>query len=259
MAISSIVRSLPAMKLSRKPHAMSIKLPKSVLVWLTIHSLVAIRVQAELFSLSASGTISKNSSADTTLPFGTPWTFELIYDTMAPDLDFEFTGRPDSTFGRFTNTGAIPAVTFFHYRAADYEVTIDSPQDFGAFSEIHITFGGVHAIDINLNAPDLFPPLAGKAVSFHADFNDGSHSIFASDALPTETGIGLQSFQDASVTLLPSGDGVVLGGLDEMTSLRVAAVPEPSTSAVAILGGLGLLLRRRAGSRLRLGRLPMES
>ena len=132
-------------------------------------------------------------------------------------------------------------------------MTIEDTKDFAQFSEIHITFGSVHAIDINLNAPDLFPFLAGEAVSFHADFNDGSHSIFTSDALPTETSLGLQSFQDASVTLLPFGDGVVSGALTEMTSLRIAAVPEPSSSAVTIIGGLGLLLRRRPGSRLRFG------
>lgn len=233
------------MKLIINPHAMCIKVSKFVLLWLTIHGIVAVSVHAELFSLSASGTISTNNTADTTLPDGTPWTFEIIYDTAAPDLDFELTGRPDSTFGRFTNTGVIPALTFFHYRAATYEVTIENPKDFAQFSEIHITFGGVHAIDINLNAPGFFPPLAGEAVSFHADFNDGSHSIFTSDALPTETSLGLQSFQDASVTLLPSGDGVVFGALSEMTSLRIAAVPEPSSFAVTIIGGLGLLLRRR--------------
>ena len=90
------------------PHAMSAKLSKVVLLWLTIQSLVAAPVQAELISVSASGTISKNNSADTTIPVGTPWTFEIIYDTAAPDLDFELTGRPLATFGRFTNTGAIP-------------------------------------------------------------------------------------------------------------------------------------------------------
>jgi hypothetical protein len=247
---------------------MSIKSSKSVLLWLTIYSLVAAPVQAELFSLSASGTISKNNSADTTIPNGTPWTFEIIYDTAAPDLDFELTGRPLATFGRFTNTGAIPAVTFFHYHAANYEVTIDDPKDFGEFSEIHITFGSVSAIDIDLNAPGLFPPLAGETVSFHAnftngslsDFPDGSQSIFTSDALPTETSLGLQSFQDGGVTLLPSSGGVVVGGLSDMTSLTIAAVPEPSSSAAAIVSGLGLLLcRRPRSSRLRLGRPSAES
>src|SRR5688500_13367248 len=97
------------------PHAMSTKPLRFIFLWLTIHSLVAIPVEAELFSLSASGAISKNNSADTTIPNGTPWTFEIIYDTTAPDLDFEFFGRPLATFGRFTNTGAIPAITFFHY------------------------------------------------------------------------------------------------------------------------------------------------
>jgi hypothetical protein len=228
------------------PHAMSIKSLKFVLLWLTIHSLVAAPVQAELFSLSASGKITLNSIADPTIPVGTPWTFEIIYNTAAPDFDFEVTGAPDSTFGRFTNAGAIPALTFFHYRAGTYEVTLDEPADFGP-SNIDITFlTSVHAIDINVNAA-LFPPLGGGAVSFHADFNDSSHSALMSDGLPTNQAIGLQSFQESSVTLLPP-NGVILGSGADMSSLRIAPVPEPTTSAVAIIGGLGLLLRRRPRS-----------
>jgi hypothetical protein len=204
------------------PHAMSIKPSKSVLLWLTIYSLVAAPVQAELFSLSASGKITLNSIGDPTIPVGTPWTFEIIYNTAAPDLDFELTGAPDSTFGRFTNSGAIPAVNFFHYRAGTYEVTLDEPADFSPFSNIDITFlAGVHAIDINVNAAGLFPPLGGGAVSFHADFNDSSHSALTSDGLPANQAIGLQSFQESSVTLLPP-NGVILGSGADMTSLRIA-------------------------------------
>jgi NAD(P)-dependent dehydrogenase (short-subunit alcohol dehydrogenase family) len=92
-------------------HAMSIKPSNSVLLWLTIYSLAAASVQAELFSLSASGKITLNSTADSTISVGTPWTFELIYNTAAADVDFEVTSAPDSTFGRFTNAGAIPAGT----------------------------------------------------------------------------------------------------------------------------------------------------
>ena len=43
-------------------------------------------------------------------------------------------------------------------------------------------------------------------MSFHADFNDSiSHipSALMSDGLPTNQAIGLQSFQESSVTLLP--------------------------------------------------------
>jgi hypothetical protein len=238
------------------PHAMSTKPSRFVLLWLTIHILGAAPVQAELISVSASGTISKSNSADTTIPVGTPWTFEIIYDTAAPDLDFEVTGAPDSTFGRFTNAGAIPAVTFLHYHAANYEVTIDDPKDFGAFSEIHITLGRVNVFEINLNAPGLFPPLAGGPVSFHAEFDDGFQSDFGdippsiimSDALLTDTSLGLRSFQNASVTLLPSSGGVVVGGLSDMTSLTFSVVPEPSSLVAAIIGGLVLLLCRRPRS-----------
>ena len=235
---------------------MSIKSSTPLLLWLTIHSLVAVPVQAELISVSASGTISKSNSADTTIPVRTPWTFEIIYDTAAPDLDFELTGTSLATFGRFTNTGAIPAVTFFHYHAADYEVTIDDPKDFGAFSEIHITLGRVNVMEINLNAPGLFPPLAGGPVSFHAEFDDGLQSDFGdippsiimSDALLADTSIGLQSFQSAGVVLLPSSGGVVVGGLSDMTSLTFSVVPEPSSLVAAIIGGLILLLFRRSRS-----------
>jgi hypothetical protein len=170
--------------------------------------------------------------------------FEIIYDTNAPDLDFELTGSPDPTFGRYTNTGAVPALTFFHYRAGTYEVTLDEPSDFGPFSEILITFGGTHAIDINLNANSLFPPLAGGPVRFHADFGNFTHSIFTSDALPTDPSLGVNSFQDASVTLLPQSGGVVVGSLQDMTRLTIAGVPEPSTFALAIVG-LPMLFRYR--------------
>jgi hypothetical protein len=247
------LRSLPATKLTMNPHAMFIKASKSVLLWFTIHSLVAAPVRADLISLSASGRITLNLSADTTIPVGSPWTFEVIYNTAAPDHDVEVTGASDSTFGVFTNAGAIPAITFFHYRAGTYEVTLDEPEDFGP-SGIDITFlTGVHAIDINVSSA-LFSPLGGGAVSFHADFNDATHSALMSDGLPTNQAIGLNSFQESSVTLLPAS-GVILGSGADMTSLTVAPVPEPSTSAAAIIGGLGLLLRRRPKSgRLGFGR-----
>jgi hypothetical protein len=240
-------------------HAMSMKPSRSVLLWLTIHSLVAAPIQAELFSLSASGKITLNSIADPTIPVGTPWTFEIIYNTAAPDLDFELTGVSDPTFGLFSNAGAIPAITFFHYRAGTYEVTLDEPADFGP-SNIDITFlPSVHAIDIDVNAAALFPRLGGGVVSFHADFNDSSHSALMNDGLPTNQAIGLQTFPGSSVTLLPP-DGVILGSGADMSSLKIAPVPEPSISAAAIIGGFGLLLRRRPRSgRLRLDRPSAES
>ena len=217
---------------------------KAALPWLSIVALLAVPARSELFSVSASGRINTNNSLDTTIPIGTPWTFEVIYDTAAPDRDFVLSGIPDPTFGRFTNEDSIPALHFFHYKAGDYEVTLDDPSDFGPFSGIIITFGGVHAIDINLNSPGLFPPLGGGAVSFHADFNDLSNSILTSDALPTNTAIDVNSFQDGSVTLLPQTGGVVLGSSREMTSLTIAAVPEPSACALATIG-LGVLSRMR--------------
>jgi hypothetical protein len=226
---------------------MSIKLPKPALLWLGVLALAVVPVRAELISLSASGAITQNSSLDTTIPVGTPWTFEIIYDTAAPDRDFELTGAPDPTYGKFNNAGAIPALTFFHYRAGSYEVTLDDPGDFGPSSEISITFGGVQAIDINLNAAGLFPPLAGRAVSFHADFNDFSVPplTLTSDGLPTDTTIGPQNFEDSSITLLLSSDDVVLGSQRDMTSFTIAAVPEPSIGVLTIIGFSVLLLHRR--------------
>src|SRR5262245_22705967 len=41
----------------------------------------AMPARASLFSLAASGTISENSSGDSTIPIGTPWSLELTYDT----------------------------------------------------------------------------------------------------------------------------------------------------------------------------------
>jgi hypothetical protein len=217
---------------------------KAALPWFGLFALAVVSARADLVSISASGRITINDSGDTTIPVGTPWAFEIIYDTAAPDRDFELTGMPVPTYGRFNNSGDIPAVTFFHYRAGTYEVTIDDPADFGPFSEIDITFDGTHAIDINLNAAGLFPPLAGGAVSFHADFNDFTHSIFTSDALPTNTALSLQGFQESSVTLLPPR-GVVLGSRQDMSSFTVAPIPEPATAALSLLGLGGMTMFRR--------------
>ena len=227
---------------------MFIKPPRSTLILRTVLALAVVPARAALVSMSASGNINFNTSTDTTIPVGTPWTFEIIYDTASADRDFELTGTPDPTFGNYNNNGAIPALTFFHYRAGSYEVTLDDSSDFGPFSSIHISFGGTHAIDINLNDTGLLPPLGGRAVTFHADFGDFSRSIFTSDALPTNPEIGLASFQDASVTLLPS-DGVILGSLGGMTSFEIAAIPEPSTGVLAIIGVPALLLYGRSRRR----------
>ena len=215
----------------------------SVALSFALLTLAANPARAGLFSLEASGTISSNSSTDTTIPVGTLFGFELIYDTAAPDLDFEQTGSPDPTFGLFKNSGATAALTFFHYQAGSYEVTIDNPSDFGANSAIVVTFTAIHALDININASAFFPPLAGGPVSFHADFNDfSSDPIFVSDALPTNTALSLANFDDGTVTLLPPA-GVVTSST--LTSLTLTAVPEPSISALALLGLLFPLVRNR--------------
>lgn len=224
------------------------QLPKVALPLLSIVALFAAPARSELYSVSASGRISVNNSLDTTIPLGTPWVFEIIYDAASPDRDFVLSGTADPTFGRFTNEDSIPALHFFHYKAGDYEVTLDSPGDFGPFSGIIITFARVQAIDINLNSPGLFPPLGGGLVSFHADFNDFSNSILTSDALPTNTAVDVNSFQEGSVTLLPQTGGVVLGSTRDMTSLTIAAVPEPSTWTLAMIG-LGVLSRILRGKR----------
>jgi hypothetical protein len=151
---------------SRTVMAMRTRSANAALPLFALLALGATTARASFFSLAASGTISFNSSGDSTIPIGTPWTFELTYDTAAPDLDFELTGEPDPTFGRFTNTSAPPALTFFHYRAGSYEVTIDHPADFGTSSGIDITFTSVNAIDVNIHAPTFFPPLAGGATPF---------------------------------------------------------------------------------------------
>lgn len=205
---------------------------------LALLALVAMPARADgLFSLAASGTISSNTSGDSTIPIGTPWSFEIIYDTSAPD------GSPDPTFGEFTNMASPPALTFFHYQAGSYEVTIDDPADFGATSNIHITFTSVHAIDINVNASTLFPELGGGDVSFHADFNDfSSRPIFVSDALPTNPALAAESFDANAVSLLPPS-GEVSGSA--LTSFAVTAVPEPSCAVLGVVGFLVLLAARK--------------
>lgn len=212
---------------------------RAFLLLLTVLASAAPSAQAALFALTASGTISFNSSGDATIPIGTPWTFELVYDTAAPDLDFELTGSADPTFGRFTNTGETPALISFHFQAGDYEVAIGAPASFGTFSNVVVTFTSVHAIDINIQAPASFPPLAGGEVSFHADFNDfSSRPIFESDALPTNPALDLGDFDASTVTLL-SPVGAVSSST--LTSFAVAPVPEPSRFALAIASLLALL------------------
>ena len=195
---------------------------RSVIAALLLFTLLAVATtpaRASLFTLAASGTISFNTSGDPTIPVGTPWTFELTYDTAAPDLE------PDPTSGRFTNTAAPPAMTFFHYRAGTYEVTMDDPVDFGTFGGILTTFTtSIDGIDVNIFAPDFFPPLAGGPVSFHADFARFTQPrIFSSDALPTNTALGAGSFDDSNVTLLPPNSVVTSSNL---TSLMLTAVPQ---------------------------------
>lgn len=212
---------------------------------------VALPAQAGRYKLAASGTISSNTSSDSTIAIGTPWSFELTYDTAAPDLDFELVGSADATFGRFKNTAAPPALVAFHYRAGDYEVTLDDPADFGTFSDMLITFTSVHAIDINIHSPALFPPLAGGPVSFHADFNAFSAApIFSSDGLPTNVNLGPASFDQSTVTLLPPA-GFISGS--SITSLTLTAVPEPGALVLGAIG-LMLLMALRLFDELRTGR-----
>lgn len=226
---------------------MSHRPASAALLSFVLLALAAAPAAASPFTLAASGNISFNSSADTTLTAGTPWSFSVTYDTAAPDLDFESAGSPDPTFGRFTNTGSIPALLAFHYQAGSYEVTLDDPTDFAAASNMVITFTTVHAIDINVFAPGLFPPLAGSAVSFHADFNAiSTNAFFADDGLPTNTALGPANFDQNSISLLPAAGGVITGSA--LTTFTITA-PEPSLAALALVGLLVPLPLVRKGSR----------
>jgi hypothetical protein len=215
--------------------------PRSATLALFVSALLthaAAPAQAGLFTLAASGAITANSSGDATIPVGTPWSFELTYDTTAPDLDFEVTTSPDPTYGRFKNTQTPPALVSFHYKAGSYEVLLDDPTDFSAFSDLLITFTVVHALDVNISSP-AFPPLAGGPVAFHADFNAFSAApIFTSDGLPTNAALSPASFDQSSVTLLPPA-GVISGST--LAALSLTAVPEPPTAALQILALLALL------------------
>ena len=221
--------------------AITTRSANATLVLLILLALAATPAQASLFQLAATGTISFGGSA--TIPNGTPWAFEVTYDTAAPDL-----APADTTFGQFGNTTAPPALTAFHYQAGSYEVTLDDPSDFGTGGAIDITFTAVHAIDINIFAPALFPPLSGGAVSFHADFNDfSSDPIFVSDALPTNTALGPGNFDMSTVNLNLQGPPTGAVGGTSVTSLTVTAVPEPSTAALVVVGLLVLpVVARRA-------------
>lgn len=203
----------------------------------------AVPARAARYTLAATGTITINASSDMTIPVGTPWSFELTYDTTAPDLDFEVLGAAEPTYGRFKNTVAPAALLAFHYRAGDYEVTLDNPADFDAGSEMLITFTSIHAIDINIYADALFPPLAGGPAGFHADFNAFETApVLSSDGLPTDVTLGLASFDESTVTLLPPA-GFISGST--ITSFSITAVPEPRAMASALVGAVVVLARRR--------------
>src|SRR5262245_48545349 len=192
-----------------------------------ICALSAISAQAARYSLTASGTIETTRGVPT-IPVGTPWTLNLIYDTSAPDLDFTTNGgSSDPTFGRFMNTNTPPALVFFHYQAGSYAVTIDDPAAFGPFSKVQITFTSVHAIDIDILADDSFPLLAGGTVRFHADFNDfSSRPIFTSDGLPTDPDLGPESFDESTVSLLTES-GVRFVEVDGRTLASFQVTPVP--------------------------------
>jgi hypothetical protein len=202
--------------------AMIARFARTALVLFSLLTLAAMPVRADLFTLAASGTITSNTSGNSTIPIGTPWSFEITYNTAAPDLDSAFGGSPDPTFGVFANSAAPAALIYFHYRAGTYEAALHNPADFGTFSNIQITFTSINAIDINLDAPTFFPTLAGSAVSFHADFNRFvSPPIFSSDALPTNTAIGPGSFDPSTVSLLPASGGDISGS--NVTGLALTA------------------------------------
>jgi hypothetical protein len=224
--------------------AMITRFAKTALVLFTLLLFTAPSARADLYTLAASGTITSNSSGDSQIPVGTPFSFEITYNTAAPDLDTEFGGSPDPTFGRFNNTSVPPALTFFHYRAGTYEATLHNAADFGAASAVDITFTNINAIDINISAPTFFPSLAGSPVSFHADFNRFvSPPIFSSDGLPTNTAIGPTSFDPSTVSLLPQSHGEISSST--ITGLTISAsVPEPAGIGLFVIAALFVVARR---------------
>jgi hypothetical protein len=203
---------------------------------------------AAKYQLAAAGEITANTNGDPTIPIGTPWSFELTYDTAAPDLDFELLGAADPEFGRFKNTAAPPALLSFHYHAGSYEVTLDDPTDFGEFSDMLITFTSIHAIDVNIISPAVFPQLAGGPVTFHADFNAfESAPVLTSDGLPTDVNLGPTSFDESAVTLILSR-GFISSSI--VSSFRITAVPEPGAVGMAIVGMTLVVAGRRGRDRM---------
>jgi hypothetical protein len=211
---------------------------RAAFVALFLLVLGGLAARADLYSLRTSGTIS--SSSDATIPNGTPFHFELIYDTDAQDH-----APTDPTFGVYANSSSPlepQAMVFFHYQAGSYEATLNDAEDFGLVSDMLITFTSVNAIDINIHASTLFPHLGGEPVDFHADFNAfTSPPIFTSDGLPTNTAIDAASFGESSVTLLPSS-GFITGSV--LTSFSISAVPEPGAHWLVVLAGIGAWIRR---------------
>ena len=109
--------------------------------------------RAEFYSLAVSGTVSSNTTGDATIPVGTPWSFEVVYNAAAPDDDLDVLSFLDEIYGIFNNTTTPPALVSFHYQAGGYEVTLDDAADFGKRSGIVISASAIHAIDLSVERP----------------------------------------------------------------------------------------------------------
>ncbi len=122
---------------------------------------IAWPTQAALVSLEASGEITVGGAAS--IPPGTQWKCEIVYDTDALDT----AGTP--TLGEYKNVpGQTPALRFFHYEAGSYQVTFASADAFASDSNIRIVPGLITpgGTNLQITIEGVFPPLPNGGGAF---------------------------------------------------------------------------------------------
>lgn len=102
---------------------------------------------------------------------------------------------------------------------------------------------------INSGTPVTVPGTFGGDTVFYkiAAWNSSSGATFEQASSSGTAILGMSSGTSLLLGGVPSGGGSALPApqANTFTSFQLAAVPEPTTVALAVMGGLGLLARRR--------------